>query len=111
MNSDKTCFTFQNFFILFTELSRIFGKMYASSRSRPPMGLAFLLSSGGAMNYFGTKKWLEHHLDHDSQYELLSDVPFVTCLDTLSGDKLKMHVSKPPKSDSHAGKFLNNLGM
>merc|ERR1719471_736684 len=64
------------------ELARIFGKLYASSRSRPPMGLAFLLSSGGAMNYFGTKKWLEHHLDHDSQFELLSDVPFVTCLDT-----------------------------
>ena len=92
------------------ELARIFGKMYASSRSRPPMGLAFLLSSGGAMNYFGTKKWLEHHLDHDSQFELLSDVPFVTCLDTLAGKDLKMHVSKPPKADSHAGKFLANLG-
>ena len=90
------------------ELARIFGKMYASSRSRPPMGLAFLLSSGGAMNYFGTKKWLEHHMDHDSPYELLSDVPFVICLDTMSGDDLKMHVSKPPKADTHAGKFQAN---
>jgi len=93
------------------ELARIFGKMYASSKSRPPMRIAFLLSSGGALNYFGTKKWLESHLDQDSQIELLNDVPFVTCLDTLSGsDKLKMHVSKPPKADSHAGKFLANLG-
>ena len=93
------------------ELARIFGKLYASSRSRPSMRIAFLLSSGGALNYFGTKKWLESHLDQDSQLELLSDVPFVTCLDTLSGsDKLRMHVSKPPKADSHAGKFVANLG-
>jgi len=93
------------------ELARIFGKMYASSKSRPPMRIAFLLSSGGALNYFGTKKWLESHLDQDSQIELLNDVPFVACLDTLSGyDKLRMHVSKPPKADSHAGKFLANLG-
>ena len=93
------------------ELARIFGKMYQSSKSRPHMRIAFLLSSGGALNYFGTKKWLESHLDQDSQIELLNDVPFVTCLDTLSGsNKLRMHVSKPPKPDSHAGKFLTNLG-
>ena len=92
------------------ELARIFGKLYASSRTRPPMGLAFLLSSGGALNYFGSKKWLESYLDHDNQYELLADVPFVACLDTISGEKLRMHVSKPPKSDTHSGKFLANLG-
>jgi len=93
------------------ELARIFGKLYASSKSRPPMRLAFLLSSGGALNYFGTKKWLESHMDQDSQIELLNDVHFVACLDTLSGsNKLRMHVSKPPKADSHAGKFLANLG-
>ena len=91
------------------ELARVFGKLYASSRSRPPMGMVFLLSSGGSMNYFGTKKWLESHMDQD---ELLNDVPFVTCLNSLygNGNALKMHVSKPPKSDSHAGKFLANLG-
>ena len=96
------------------ELARIFGKLYASSRSRPPMGLAFLLSSGGALNYFGAKKWLESHLDQDSNLELLNDVPFAVCLDSLCGsagdEKLKMHVSKPPKSDTHAGKFMANLG-
>jgi hypothetical protein len=95
------------------ELARIFGKLYASSRSRPPMRIAFLLSSGGALNYFGTKKWLDGHLDQDTQLELLNDVPFVTCLDTLSGgesNKLRLHVSKPPKADTHTGKFLANLG-
>ena len=93
------------------ELARIFGKLYTSSRTKPTFGLAFLLSSGGSLNYFGTKKWLETHLDQDN-VELLSEVPFAACLDTLSGgkDKLKMHVSKPPKADTHAGKFLANLG-
>ena len=91
------------------ELARIFGKLYASSRTKPTFGLAFLLSSGGSLNYFGTKKWLESHLDQDN-VDLLSEVPFAACLDTLAGDKLKMHVSKPPKPDSHAGKFLANLG-
>ena len=67
------------------ELARIFGKLYASSRSRPPMRIAFLLSSGGALNYFGTKKWTDSHMDQDTQLELLNDVAFVTCLDTLSG--------------------------
>jgi hypothetical protein len=40
-------------------------------------------------------------------------VAFVLCLDTLGGSQgrkqLHMHVSKPPKEDSHAGKFLANL--
>lgn len=92
------------------ELARILGKLYASSRSRPPMGIAFLLSSGGSLNYFGTKKWLESHLDQNNQHELLNEVPFVACLDTLSGSTMKMHVSKPPKADSHAGKFLAAVG-
>ena len=115
MHQTKLCFLFPvsngSGVAVLLELARIFGKMYQSSKSRPHMRIAFLLSSGGALNYFGTKKWLESHLDQDSQIELLNDVPFVTCLETLSGsNKLRMHVSKPPKPDSHAGKFLANLG-
>jgi hypothetical protein len=71
--------------VVLMELARVFGKLYASARTRPPLGLVLLLSSGGAMNYFGSKKWLENHLDHESHSELLSDVAFVACLDTLSG--------------------------
>ena len=50
-------------------------------------------------------------MDQDSQSELLNDVPFAACLDSLQSGDLKMHVSKPPKADSHAGKFLKNLGQ
>ena len=79
----------------------------------------FLLASGGHFNYFGTKKWLEDHLDTSSSSELLSDVKFSICLDSLGNidvseaaaakANLNMHVSKPPKEDSHAGKFLATL--
>jgi hypothetical protein len=47
--------------------------------------------------------------------ELLADVAFAVCLDTLGGGgiparhELHMHVSKPPKDDSPAGKFYANL--
>ena len=45
--------------------------------------------------------------------ELLSDVAFVLCLDTLGGGsgrkQLHIHVSTPPKDDTHAGKFYANL--
>ena len=78
----------------------------------------FLLASGGHFNYFGTKKWLEDHLDTHSS-ELLSDVKFSICLDSLGNvdvsegvaakANLNMHVSKPPKEDSHAGRFLTAL--
>lgn len=91
------------------ELARLFGKLYSSPRTRPAFGLVFLLSSGGKLNYFGTKKWLEEHLDHDANSELLADVAFVSCLDTIAGDKMVMHVSKPPKEDTHSYKFLMNL--
>ncbi len=95
--------------VVLMELARIFGKLYSSSRTRPNMGLVFLLSSGGKLNYFGTKKWLERHLDHDSQSELLADVSFAVCLDTLSGKDMNIHVSKPPKEDTPAAKFISKL--
>ena len=45
--------------------------------------------------------------------DLLSDVAFVVCLDTLGGGsgrrQLHMHVSKPPKEDTAGGRFYSNL--
>ena len=112
------------------ELARLFSRIYKSSKTQPPVNLVFLLSGGGKFNYFGTKKWLENHLDSTSSSELLSDVKFCLCLDTIgsvhssaqtSSDEenekksnpnsrqLNMHVSKPPKEDSHSGRFFNSL--
>ena len=102
------------------ELARLFSRLYKSSKTQPSTNLVFLLAPGGKLNYFGTKKWLEDHLDASSSSELLTDVKFSICLDTLgnvdqtdevkrSKANLNMHVSKPPKDDTHAGKFLNVL--
>jgi len=102
------------------ELARLFSRLYKSSKTQPSTNLVFLLAPGGKLNYFGTKKWLEDHLDASSSSELLTDVKFSICLDTLgnidhtddekaSRANLNMHVSKPPKDDSHAGKFLKVL--
>lgn len=106
--------------IVLLELARLFSRLYKSSKTQPSTNLVFLLAPGGKLNYFGTKKWLEDHLDASSSSELLTDVKFSLCLDTLGnvdqnaaaaaeGRKaasLNMHVSKPPKEDSHSGKFF-----
>jgi len=114
--------------VVLMELARIFSRIYKSLKTQPSVNLVFLLSSGGKFNYFGTKKWLETHLDSSSSSELLSDVKFTLCLDTLGNARLSsqssnekenknesgkrslnMHVSKPPKEDSHSGRFFSSL--
>ena len=120
------------------ELARIFSRLYKSSKTQPSVNLVFLLSAGGKFNYFGTKRWLESHLDSSSSSELLSDVKFCLCLDSIGNiptfsklvaqekseesssqkdnknDNLEertlyMHVSKPPKEDSHSSRFFSSL--
>lgn len=44
-----------------------------SSRSRPGYNLVFLLTGGGKINYFGTKRWLDDRKD-DANSELLNNV-------------------------------------
>ena len=69
--------------IVLLELARMFSRLYKSSKTQPSVNLVFLLAAGGKFNYFGTKKWLESHLDSSSSSELLSDVKFCLCLDTV----------------------------
>jgi hypothetical protein len=45
--------------------------------------IVFLLSGGGDINYAGTKPWLEEHLDMDITSDVLSNVQFVLCMDSL----------------------------
>ncbi|CAB4063682.1 unnamed protein product [Lepeophtheirus salmonis] len=87
------------------ELARLWNKLYSSSRTHPGYNLVFLLSGGGKINFLGTKKWLEEHQDNDLSSEILSNVAFVACLDTLGHEEegsLYFHVSKPPKEESLA---------
>ncbi|XP_023344303.1 nicalin-1-like [Eurytemora carolleeae] len=92
------------------ELARLFSALYSGSRTHPAYSLVFLLSGGGKLNYAGTKRWLEEHLDHDTTSDLLSNVKFILCLDSLGKNKpLNLHVSKPPKEGSAGAIFLENL--
>jgi len=92
------------------ELARLFSSLYSSSRSHPSHNLVFLMSGGGKINYAGTKRWLEEYLDMDTTSDLLANVDFVLCLDSIgSQTNLKLHVSKPPKEGSSGEIFMNNL--
>jgi len=94
------------------ELSRLFSSLYSSSRSHPTHSLVFLLSGGGKINYAGTKRWLEEHLDMDTTSDTLANVDFVLCLDSIGKNtNLKLHVSKPPKEGSPGDIFLKNLNQ
>ncbi|XP_025076679.1 nicalin-1-like [Pomacea canaliculata] len=91
------------------ELARLFSKLYTNSRTHAKYNLVFLLSGGGKFNYQGTKRWIEDNIE-STDSNLLADVAFVLCLDSLgSGDSLHLHVSKPPKEDSEGGLFLKNV--
>ena len=92
------------------ELARLLSSLYSSSRSHPAHAITFLLSGGGKLNYAGTKRWLEEHLDMDTTSDLLANVDFVLCLDSVGGSSpLKLHVSKPPKEGSAGEALLRNL--
>ncbi|KAK3096731.1 hypothetical protein FSP39_002763 [Pinctada imbricata] len=95
--------------IALLELARLFSKLYTNSRTHAKYNLVFLLSGGGKFNYQGTKRWIEDNLDSQDT-NLLSDVAYVVCLDTIGqSDNLYLHVSKPPKEDSAGNVFLQNL--
>jgi hypothetical protein len=92
------------------ELARLLSSLYASSRSHPAHSITFLLSGGGKINFAGTKRWLEEHLDMDTTSDLLANVDFVLCLDSVGrAAPLKLHVSKPPKEGSAGEVFLRHL--
>jgi len=92
------------------EMARMFSSLYSGSRTHPAYSLVFLLSGGGKLNYAGTKRWLEEHIDLDTTSDILSNVKYVLCLDTLGKEEqLKLHVSKPPKEGSAGAIFLENL--
>ncbi|XP_045595457.2 BOS complex subunit NCLN isoform X1 [Procambarus clarkii] len=95
--------------VILLELARILSRLYASPRTHPRLNLAFLLSGGGYINYQGSKRFLEDHLDA-SDSPLLSETYYTLCLDTLgSGNTLRLHVSKRPKETSPGYHFFQAL--
>lgn len=107
------------------ELARLWNIMYRSSKSQPAYNLVFLLSGGGKANFYGTKRFIDlvkgeqaagqmGTAVHAAQVspgtkvniqELMENVEFVICLDSLGLDnQINFHVSKPPKDTLPAAK-------
>lgn len=97
------------------ELARLWGALYRSSKSQPKFNLAFLLSGGGKVNYYGSKRFLEELRDggagaDDALVQVADNLQFVICLDSLGlEDRLNFHVSKPPKPEMPAGRFYADV--
>lgn len=97
---------------------RLFSKLYSSTKTKPRANLLFFVAGGGKLNYFGTKKWLEEHLDagtHSPSTTLLENLQFAACLDALASggqsrrSSLAMVVSKPPRPGTAAAVFWDHL--
>nr|CAG4643073.1 EOG090X02MW [Ilyocryptus agilis] len=93
------------------ELMRLFSRLASQpgQTGLPRFNLVFALTSGGKLNFLGSKKLLEDQLD-SVDGGLFQDTVFVLCLDSLGvGDELNVHVSKPPKEGSNVAVFIENL--
>ncbi|GFO13534.1 nicalin [Plakobranchus ocellatus] len=103
--------------VMLLELARLFSKLYTNSRTHAKnpfkileYNLVFLLSGGGKFNYQGSKRWIEDNFEA-AEGNILNDVAFVLCLDSLgSSNNLNLHVSKPPREDGAGGQFFKHLG-
>ncbi|KAH3766364.1 nicalin precursor [Pelomyxa schiedti] len=74
------------------ELLRIFSRLYRGAKTQPLFNLEFLLTSGGPMNFAGSKYWLDNVANEDTHFD------FVICLDSIGmSDSLHLHISRPPK--------------
>ncbi|CDP06883.1 unnamed protein product [Coffea canephora] len=77
------------------EIARLFSILYSNPRTRGRYNLLFGLTSGGPYNYNGTYKWLRSF-----DQRLRESIDYAICLNSIgsSGDKLWVHVSKPPEN-------------
>eukprot|EP00897_Mesotaenium_endlicherianum_P005395 jgi/Mesen1/4884/ME000244S04063 len=81
------------------EVARLFFRLYGSPKTRGRYNLLFGLTSGAPYNYDGTRQWLASF-----DQRVLETVEFAVCLHSIGswGDKLRLHVSKPPKDPTIA---------
>lgn len=90
------------------ELIRLFSTLYSDPRMHGKFNLVFLLTGAGKVNFQGSKRWLEDHMEAEGPLVLESD--YIMCLDSMTADDaLYMHVSKPPKDNSAPAIFFNGL--
>ncbi|XP_024535855.1 nicalin [Selaginella moellendorffii] len=78
------------------EIARLFSRLYANPKTRGRYNLLFGLTAGGPYDYEGTSKWLKSF-----DQRLRESIDYAICLNSLgsiSGEKLWLHVSKPPEN-------------
>ena len=75
------------------EIARLFSRLYSQTKS--PYNLAYLLTGGGRLNYYGTRQWL-----HTAAPAVLDTVEFALCIESIARETLYLHVSRKPKDPS-----------
>ncbi|OCU02851.1 nicalin-1 [Xenopus laevis] len=92
------------------EIMRLFHRLYSDPLSQARYNLLFSLTGAGKFNYYGSKRWIEEHLDHLETSPLHENAAFVLCLDSLAnGNELHIHVSRPPQEGTAQWQFIKDL--
>ena len=81
--------------IALLELARLFQLLYSAPQTRGSYNLLFVLTSGGRLNYEGSRHWIQK-LDQKT----LDHLQFVLCLESIASEKLYMHVSQKYTDDN-----------
>jgi len=73
------------------EMARLFSKLYYGIKSQGSYNILFVLTSGGRLNFAGTRHWIKE-LDP----KIRESIEFALCLDTIgTSDPVHLHISKP----------------
>eukprot|EP00475_Leptophrys_vorax_P043289 TRINITY_DN8281_c0_g1_i1.p1 TRINITY_DN8281_c0_g1~~TRINITY_DN8281_c0_g1_i1.p1 ORF type:complete len:607 (+),score=168.47 TRINITY_DN8281_c0_g1_i1:169-1821(+) len=85
------------------ELLRIFSRIFQEYRVQGgSKNILFLLTSGGRLNFAGSKQWLQ-----TADSRMLESVEFALCLDRIgSADPLFLHVTRPGTQGASIGENL-----
>lgn len=90
------------------QLMKLLSKLFNDSKRKGKVNVINLLSGGGKLNYFGTKKWLEYS-DHDLE-NLLSNVAFVISLESLTqSEKIFIHSTRSLRDSPLGSSFISEL--
>jgi hypothetical protein len=88
------------------ELLAIFSRYYSDPATRPRMGLIFMLTAGGKMNYQGSRLWADEYGEKQSDER----IPFVLCIDSIGrGQTLRVHATRQPVENTTAFALLQRL--
>lgn len=66
------------------ELARLFSKLYNNPRTQSKYNILFVLTSGGELNFQGSKHWLSEVDERSTK-----SIEFALCLDSVSSGKRK----------------------